>query len=64
MPAEMVMPAVAPWMKERGDLTCLAVDSSEIWALVSIASRASQCKVHQAALPAVLAGNDVVNLEG
>ena len=40
------------------------VDSNEVWALVPIASRAGQGQVVQLGFPAMLAGNDVVDLKG
>ncbi len=64
MPLEVVGPAVAAGMIEFGDLICSFVDSNEVWALVPIASRAGQGQVAQLGFPAMLAGDDVVDLKG
>jgi hypothetical protein len=64
MPPEVVGPAVAAGMIELGDLMSFLVDSNEVRALVPIASRAGQGQVAQLGFPAMLAGDDVVDLKG
>ncbi len=43
---------------------CFPVDSNEVWALVPVASRAGQGQVAESGFPAMLAGDDVVDLKG
>ena len=64
MPPEVVGPAVAARMIELSNLTCCLVDSNEVWALIPVASRAGQGQVAQLGFPAMLAGDDVVDLKG
>ncbi len=64
MPPEVVGPAVAAGMMELGDIMCFYVDSNDVWALVPIAPGAGQGQVAQLSFPAMLAGDDVVDLKG
>jgi len=63
MPPEVVGPAVAAGMIELGDFMCYFVDFNEVWALVPIASGAGHGQVAESSFPAMLSGDDVVDLK-
>jgi len=63
MPLEVVGPAVAAGMIELGAFMCYFVDSNEVWALVPIASGAGHGQVAESSFPAMLSGDDVVDLK-
>jgi hypothetical protein len=60
---EVFFPGVLPWVEERDDLTRFGVDARQIGALVRVTSVAGQGKVCGSVIPAMLAGNDVLDLE-
>ena len=59
----MLFPGVRTWVEERDDLACFGVNAREISAFVRVASVAGQGKICRIVIAAMLAGNDVLNLE-
>ena len=59
----MLFPVMFTWVKERDDFARFGINTGEISALVRVASVASQREVCRIVIAAVLAGNDVLDLE-
>lgn len=60
---EVIRPHIAPGMKQAHDLAALRVDPRQVGAFAKIAVRTSEAEVICAITPAVLARNDVLNVE-
>lgn len=61
---EVPTPSVPTWVEQRDHLPRLGIYAAEIGALVVITSMACPCKVLENSLTAVLAGDDVLEMEG
>lgn len=62
-PSEMIAPAIASWVEQGGERSRPEVDSREIWALGSVASRRGQREVSALRLAMMLFGDDMVDLK-
>lgn len=60
---EMLVPTVAPWMKQSREQARKRIDAGDIRSLVAIAVAACERKITFARLAAVLGGNDVIDLK-
>jgi len=59
----MVLPTILPRMKKAGNLARIRIDTSEIGAFVEVAFRTSKAEVHWTVAPAMLLGDDVLDVK-
>ncbi len=59
----MLAPPIATWIEQRSDLTSLGINPSEVAPFVQIAVGAGQSQVAEIIVAAVLARDDVLNLQ-
>jgi hypothetical protein len=63
-PDEMLAPSVAPWMKERNDLTTHGIDRVRLGVLMIVAALTGECQIVQALVSPSLRRDDVLDGEG
>jgi hypothetical protein len=64
VPAEMPAPFVTAGIKEADDLSGARVDTRDVRSFGAVAEKAGQGQIARDGRPAMLAGNDVIDLEG
>jgi hypothetical protein len=61
IPAEMVFPHIAPWVKQADHLICLWIDARDIGPLVAVTKPARECEIALDGRALVLSGYHVID---
>jgi hypothetical protein len=56
----VLVPYISPRVEQRYERASNRIQSGDIWAFVSVAVAAAQCKIREQAPAAMLAGDDVI----